>query len=273
VTETEQALVTRVVESGAELTGSIGGVAIGLLAGGSGGAIAGAAAGPVIVRVIKDVASRILSHREQVRVGASLEYGISRIQERLDAGDRLRDDGFFSVNTSSSRSDADEIIEGVLLAAQRSYEERKVRFLGYLIANISFEPIVDRGLANHLIKLSETLSYRQLCLLSLVSQHERFELPGEDQRIRDQIPWSVWSITRDLAALGFGELEIVGEIVTSEPRKTARPRLASPNPAPSALRPVREGVLLVELMDLRSVDDADLEETLSGLRGCYTSEK
>jgi hypothetical protein len=47
----------------------------------------------------------------------------------------------------------------VLLAAQREHEERKLRFMGNLIANLAFHPEIDRGYANYLIRLAEKLSF------------------------------------------------------------------------------------------------------------------
>ncbi|MBA2713877.1 MAG: hypothetical protein H0U55_10055 [Rubrobacteraceae bacterium] len=59
------------------------------------------------------------------------------------------------------------MFEGVVLAAQREAEEKKVRLYGNLLANLAFAQDHDRSQANFLIRLGEDLSYRQLCLLSL----------------------------------------------------------------------------------------------------------
>ncbi len=59
------------------------------------------------------------------------------------------------------------MFEGVVLAAQREAEEKKVRLYGNLLANLAFDQSTSRSQANFLIRLGEDLSYRQLCLLSL----------------------------------------------------------------------------------------------------------
>jgi hypothetical protein len=59
------------------------------------------------------------------------------------------------------------VTESVLLKAQREAEERKVPYMGRLLANIAFEPAISPAMAHQLIKIAEQLTYRQLCLLRL----------------------------------------------------------------------------------------------------------
>jgi hypothetical protein len=84
----------------------------------------------------------------------------------------VRADEFFC-EQPNERSSAEEIAEGVLLAAQREHEERKLKFYSNLLANIAFRNDIDRALANALVKQAERMSYRQLCLLALFGQTER----------------------------------------------------------------------------------------------------
>jgi hypothetical protein len=71
-----------------------------------------------------------------------------------------------SSQAHTDRSSAEELLEGVILAAQRESQERKVRFYGYLYSNLVFDPTVDRAHGNYLIRLLDRLSYRQVCLLA-----------------------------------------------------------------------------------------------------------
>lgn len=82
------------------------------------------AAGSMITAGLREVTRRVLSRREEARAGGAFLAAAEALEERQDAGQQLRDDGFFV--RSNGRADADEVVEGVLLAAQRSYEERKV---------------------------------------------------------------------------------------------------------------------------------------------------
>lgn len=61
-------------------------------------------------------------------------------------------------------------MEGVLLAAQRSYEERKVEFFGYLMANVCFENEVDAYLANWTIRTAQELTWAQLVMLAALGR-------------------------------------------------------------------------------------------------------
>jgi hypothetical protein len=46
------------------------------------------------------------------------------VQQRLEAGDEPRDDGFFN-RGPDGRADADEILEGTLLTAANAYESAR----------------------------------------------------------------------------------------------------------------------------------------------------
>jgi hypothetical protein len=155
------------IQIGAEIAG---GAAIGGLTGGLAGFIGGAAT-PIAIRMLGRVAvefrQRVSSHREEIRAGATIAYTAMKIEENIAAGQQLRQDDFFQ-KQPNDRSPAEEIAEGVLLVAQREHEEKKLRYYGKLLGNIPFMTKVGRDLANFIIKTSESLSYRQLCLISLL---------------------------------------------------------------------------------------------------------
>lgn len=138
------------------------------------GAVVGAGAGPAAARTLRGLAvefrERVLGHREEVRVGAAISFASAKIQEKLDNGEQPRQDEFFT-DEHDNRATAKEVFEGVVLAAQREAEEKKVRLYGNLLANLAFAQDVDRSQANFLIKLGEDLSYRQICLLSLFAKN------------------------------------------------------------------------------------------------------
>jgi hypothetical protein len=167
----ESAAVSDLIEAGSAMTGALAGAAIGLV-GGPPGAVAGAALGGGLAvglkRIGLEVRKRLLGPREAARIGATLTYAITAAQERLDSGEALRADGFFAADPTASagRSAAEEAIEGVLIASQREYEERKLVLYGRLLASIAFRTDVSRAHANYLIGEVQGLSYRQLALLA-----------------------------------------------------------------------------------------------------------
>lgn len=159
------------IEAGSAITGAAAGAAIDLL-GGPPGVIGGAAAGAglsvVIRRLAGEMRNRVLGPREVERIGAAIGYALVDINERLAAGEVPRRDGFFEIPTDNvHRSAADEIYEGVLIAAQGEYEERKLALYGRLLASVAFRDGISRAHANYLIRMAKELSYRQICLLAL----------------------------------------------------------------------------------------------------------
>jgi hypothetical protein len=177
------------VKMGSEMTGSAIATVAGFFIAGPGGAAVGAAASPLLIREINkignDVAERYLSERERVRIGAVIIYAKYKISKNLEAGKQPRSD-FTEIPVEKHpacteipfvvRPSAEEIIEGVLLAAQREHEEKKVPFLGNLLGNIAFDLDIDKEQANLLIKLGKDLSFRQLCLLSLFASSTEYWL-------------------------------------------------------------------------------------------------
>jgi hypothetical protein len=165
--------VEKMVERGAELVGAAAGGAIGFVVGGPVGAALGGAATPLIVWSVRkmgqEFSERMLSPREEARVGAGLLYASSKIAEYLQQGRVPRDDGFF-VGDASARSASDEILEGVLLKCKTEHEEKKLRLIGNIYANVAFMPEVAATGANWLLQKSQHLTYRQLCIVALVKR-------------------------------------------------------------------------------------------------------
>lgn len=163
------------LEAGFDMTGGVTGAGIGLLVGGPAGAIAGAASGPVVTRMLRagalEFMHRSLSRRQKARVSGALLVAASRIQERLNQGDIFENQEFFEP-LESGRSNAEEIAEGILISAQQEHEEKKVAFMGNLLANIAFDYRISRHQANFFVRLLDRLSYRQLCILAGISNRD-----------------------------------------------------------------------------------------------------
>jgi hypothetical protein len=173
------ARLRRMLHEGAEIVGCSGGAAAGFLMGGLVGAAAGAAAGSFLghrLRAIGEEAiRRHLSPREQVRTGAVLAAAAEAMQEKLEQGYSPRQDGFFEAEPGD-RSTAEEITEGVLISAQREHEEKKIFFMGRMLANIAFTEYIDKTQANFLIRTAEAISYRALCILFVARHSDDLQL-------------------------------------------------------------------------------------------------
>ncbi|MFH1093947.1 MAG: hypothetical protein V1739_07330 [Candidatus Omnitrophota bacterium] len=169
------------IETGAEMSGGAIGGAIGFLLGGPAGAIIGGGAGPLITKgakkILGDLANRHMSHKEIERVGAVAAIALNKIKNKLENGEKLRNDNFFSED-ASKRSSAEEIFEGILQKSRNSYEEKKVKFLGNFFANLAFIQNVSIGEANCYLNLIDSLSYRQICTLALLLAKDRLNPPA-----------------------------------------------------------------------------------------------
>lgn len=167
----------QLIEAGSEIAGSAAGAGLGLLIAGGPGAIAGATAGPAITWGLRsatlELAHRFLGNRERARIGATAAFAAATINSRLAEGAVPREDWFEGEGACA----AEEVAEGVLLAAARSPEERKVELLGRMLGNLAFQPSLDRGYANLLVRVAGELSYRQICLLALFNLNSRTAYP------------------------------------------------------------------------------------------------
>lgn len=177
--------VRSLISGSAEIAGAAIGGALGFLAAGPVGAAAlsagGAAAAMALKHVGQEIADRFLGPREQVRVGGVLAISAAKIKERIDAGERVRDDGFFDPQPGG-RSDAEEVVESILLKAQREAEEKKLPYMANLLANVAFDKAVSGQMAHQIVKTAEALTYRQLCLLYLFSGMVNVQLRDSDYR-------------------------------------------------------------------------------------------
>lgn len=115
-----------------------------------------------------EIKKRTLAPMEEERVGTVYAKAKELIKEKIARGKTPRNDNFF-VKDSNSRPASEELLEGTLLAAQREHEEKKTVYLARLYANILFHPEISRPTANHLIKLAEQLTYRQIAILNNIA--------------------------------------------------------------------------------------------------------
>lgn len=139
----------------------------------------------VLSHVGSEFKERVLSKREQARIGTAIMYARMKIEKNIKEGKEIRQDGFFE-SKGEGMSDADEIYEGTLLAAQRDHEEKKLKYYGNLIGNLGFAKEFDKSQANYFIKISEGLTYRQICLLKIIVESMRKNIVLRDKNYRDR---------------------------------------------------------------------------------------
>lgn len=139
--------IKNLIGLGGEIAGGAVGSALGFLASGPAGAALLGAGGVVAARTLKhignQVSERLLGPREKVRIGGVLAIAAAEINHRINKGEKIRDDGFFDVKRQG-RSDADEVIESILLKSQREPEEKKIIYMGHLLANVAFNKDIGK---------------------------------------------------------------------------------------------------------------------------------
>jgi hypothetical protein len=257
--KTSDSQIRELVETGSDIAGGAVGGALGYLITGPAGAVVGSASGPAAAVALRYLASefkqRVLGPREEVRVGAVIAFAGDKIRQNVQQGQRVRQDEFFEEELGE-RSTADEVFEGVLLAAQREPQEKKIRFYGNLVANIAFHPEIDRDQATFLISLGESLSYRQLCLLRLFAVNNKFRLREKDYREGGLSGAKRIALVQEIYSLtGRGLLSAGGEAV-----------LGVTDIIPGKMSVQGVAATLHSLMELQEISSQDLNRTAHWLR-------
>ena len=201
-------------------------------------------------------AAAIAVPRERVRAGAALAFAVEYAATVRRAGRTVRGEDFFAAQ-AGRRPVADEIAEAVVVAARRSTDERRVRHLGYLLAEVAVSPDVDGPLVDRALRLAESLSWRQLALLAGVGRRDRVPLPMaplED----DPRAWSAWGAREDVAGLQRAGL-------LDPPPAAPRPAATLPRLRAADLRLTRRGVLVHRLLVLDLLHEDAVTAALADL--------
>jgi len=176
------------------------------------------------------------------------------------AGAEPRSDGFFDSDFVAGRSPAEELLEGALLQAADSYEERKVPLLGNLYAELAFAAEVDRPTANYLLLLARRLTYRQLVLMACLWKREA--MPEALLRA-DSVSFD------DAQSIEVDELERLGLVGRGDPGGTPKRGGATFVDAgsldPRKLTLTAPGAVLYRLMDLGTIDPQSRQELYAAL--------
>ena len=134
---------------------------LGSTLGDSASVVARATAGALLSHALKvagiEVLGKIISKGGKVRTERVILMAADEMGKRLRAGDEPRPDNFFAAQPPFC-SLAEEIIESVLLKAEREPEERKLPYQAKLITYILFDSEVDVGMAHQLLRFAEALS-------------------------------------------------------------------------------------------------------------------
>jgi hypothetical protein len=231
------------------------------------GAIGGAAAAPVLTRYLRKaghaIQRRLLSENEEVRIGGALAVALGRIKQRLDAGEQPRADGVFDPDT-----DHRGMLEGTLLSAARSYDDKKVPFIGAFYASFVFDDSIPVSTAQFLLGLLERLTYHSLCALAYFADTENLaERLSMQVNAEEEGHWTPSFVIAELAELAnlglLGFKQEDGEVVN--PMATFG---SAPITATTAAKTTTTDLAdtLIHLAELDKLPEADKLEIGSELR-------
>lgn len=195
--------------------------------------------------------------RERVRAGAALAFAVEHAATLERAGRVVRADGFFT-DLATGRPPAASLAEAVTAAARLSADERRVRHLGYLVAEVAVSPDVDLDLALRALRYGEALGWRQLALLAGVGRRSRVPLPMAPL-VDDPRAWAEWGAREDVTGLQDAGL-VEPPPAVPRPGGAPRPRLRATD-----LRLTRRGVLVHRLLALDVVREEAVAEALADL--------
>ena len=265
VEKDESGSIKKLIELGANMLGAGGGAAVGSVLGGPTGAIAGAMYGPFLANTIyqvgNEISERHLSRREEERIGATIYLTVEKIQQNIDNGEQIRQDWFDE--RAGERAAAEEIFEGTLLAAQREHEEKKLRYYGNLLANIAFHPEIDKAEANFLIRLAESISHRQMCLMAVFARKNEFALRrtdfdyGQERKVIGQKDTALMMLLQEID-------DLISKGVLNSFSTMIGHKLLTVNPAKTDVQGL--GSILYDLMELSQIDIRELREIVTMLR-------
>jgi hypothetical protein len=202
-------------------------------------------------------AAQVPMPRERMRAGAALAFAVEYAATVQRGGRPVRDDGWFAPR-AGRRPAAAELAEAVVSAARRSTDERRVRHLGYLLAEVAVSRDVDAELAERALRLAEPLGWRQLALLAAVGRRDRTPLPMTPLA-DDPHAWSDWGAREDVADLQRAGL-LDPPPTTPRPGGAALPRLRVAD-----LRLTRRGVLVHRLLGLHLLHEDAVTAALADL--------
>lgn len=248
------------LKKGSEISGGAIGGAVGLI-GGPIGAIAGGGLGVLTAQLMNEVIERSLSDREKVRIAATSTFLFDGVAKRLNNGEKIRDDDFFDKKIYE-RSKAEELFEGTLLKCANQFQEKKIKFISKIFEKTIFDTSISAESAHQLLVITESLTYRKLCIISFYGRRN-LDFVGE-VLMRDVYSWypnikfstNEKLLIQDLYELINLDVLDNGNMLMVTNKETR----------PDLLTLTEIGKSLFEIMDLNEIEREDITPILEGLK-------
>ncbi|ABB76043.1 hypothetical protein SAMN05216403_1095 [Nitrosospira multiformis ATCC 25196] len=116
----------------------------------------------------------LLSSSEKRRLDRLGNSILLEIKDRLEQGHKPREDGFFDMKPAI-RSSADELCDAILEMSRSEHQEKKISYIGNLYVSVAFTDEISPDEANRLLRLLKSATYREICILAMLSQEREQE--------------------------------------------------------------------------------------------------
>lgn len=151
---------------------------------------AGLVIGPFVGYALKKVATQIadsyLGQWQEERIAKTLVNAIFKVKSNKDdQNKKIRGEEYFK-SSNDDRSDAEKVFESILLNARDEYEEKKLIYYSNLMANLAYSNVTFEK-ANALIKIADSCSYRQFCIIRYICEHQELNVTNWENLFNDEL--------------------------------------------------------------------------------------
>ena len=160
---------------------------------------------PIIVReALRRVINPLTSRGESKRLYQWAKQAAEGIAQRLKDGEEFRKDGFVE-EPATNNPNWEEVVESTLKKVMDITEEPKIKFLASITENIHFDEDLDMDTYRQILKDLDELSYRQLCIIRLITLYGNQEVIflsiDNEEQISQNERTRFYSIGRDYVNL------------------------------------------------------------------------
>jgi len=230
------------------------GAAVSFQVGGAEGVMIGSA----LTAVVKDIGRRLLSPKEISRIERVRREAEEKIIANLNKGSKPRKD--------LRKELLEELLEGTLLLARKTYEEKKLPYISNLLATTPFTNTPIENMS-HTLQVAERLSYRQLCLLAIIDKQEYGDIGLSNKPFNEE----KGKHHNELAKGIYQDLNlmIVDGIIAMVVSKEAGAMMAAGVGfiVPTELKLLYPGDLLVNGMGLSGIPSSETKPLIKMLKG------
>jgi hypothetical protein len=250
-----------IVPTAADAGGNVAGAVLGALVAGPDGAVAGAVVGPPVALALRRAIAQVqgwVGSRQAERVDDAIRVAAADIERHRAEGGQVR--AAFADVDDPERAGAEDIAEAVLQATALSYEQRKARYLGHLLAAIAIRQDISIADAHYMTRLVRRLSYRQLVILAVIGEDEInvARMVGHKTRMEQAIADELEELGANYALVGSREANEDGEV-------SVHVGLNATRSLPMELSLSRQGRLLFDLLSLDTIPSVDQQQVLTEL--------